>query len=157
MGSDGTARDPIGDGIDRLEDAFGSFPVNQTTLSVGTSDYDTARERGDNAVYVYVRVRNDEGEVLHLRDADEPSVPRYVRNFETELRPHVREWIREETGVECAVSDVTRATIAGVHDESDPDAPPLYRLLVLVDADYEGGTPDGAVWEAGDAAIPEYV
>lgn len=153
----GSGVDRIGDGIERLEEQFGSFPVNQTTLVVSEADYAAARERADRGmVDVYVRVYNGEGEVLHVRGDGEPTVPRYVSGTDGSLADRVRARVEEETGVACAVDDVARATITGVRGDADQGAT-LYRLVVLLDATYERGSPDGGVWEAGEPAIPEYV
>lgn len=158
MGSDGTMQDRVGEGIERLEERFGSFPVNQTTLAVGESDYETAHERADaGKIDVYVRVYDDDGDVLHLRDEADSSVPRCVNDPGEPLGISVARTVREEAGVKCAIDDVARATIAGVHNEGDPDAPTVYRLIALLDAEYENGRVEDAVWESGEPAIPEYV
>lgn len=158
MGSDGRMRDWVGEGIERLEERFDSFHVNQTTLSVAEPDYATACHHAEDGVMdVYVRVRNDDGEVLHVDEGDELSVPHRVRYPEDPLAAPVTASLAVETGVHCVVDGVARATIAGVHNEDDPDAAAVYRLFVLLDARHERGTPDDGVWRSDDVAIPEYV
>ena len=158
MGSDGSTNDRVGRGIDRLEESFGSFPVNQTTLGVAGADYETARRRADaGLIDIYVRVRNEDGAVLHVCGDEALSVPRCVHGPDEVLSGAISECIRDETGVDCTVDDVARVTIAGVHDEADPDAHTVYRLIVLLDADHERGTPDGAVWKPDEAAFPDFV
>lgn len=158
MEGDGTAADSVGEDIERLEDRFGSFPVNQTTLDVSEACYESARERaGAEELDVYVRVRNDDGEVLHVGGDEGGSVPQCVSGPNEPLSAAVTRTVRTETGVECAVDDVARVTITGVRDEDDPDAEAIYRLVALVDARHERGRARGAEWRPDDAALPEYV
>lgn len=158
MGSDGMMQDRVGEGIDRLEEQFGSFPINQTTLAVSESDYDTARERAaDGTIDVYVRVHDADGDVLHVVEEDGAAVPQCVNHPEEPLGVCVARTVREEAGVDCRIDDVARVTIAGVNDEADPDAATVYRLIALLDAEHERGHADAATWESDDPALPEYV
>ena len=158
MGRDGTMQGRVGEGIERLEERFGTFPVNQTTLSVSESDYEAARERAATGkIDVYVRVHNEAGDVLHLRNDGEYAVPQCVNHPDEPLGITVARTVRGAASVECNVDDVARVTIAGINDEADPEASTVYRLIVLLDAKYECGRVENAVWESGEPAIPEYV
>jgi len=158
MGCDGTMQDRVGAGIERLEERFGSFPVNQTTLTVPEPDYETARERADaGAIDVYVRVYDDEGDALHLGDDRDCPVPRCVARSDESLAIAVARTVRRESGVEVSLDEVARVTIAGVNNEADSDAPTVYRLIALLDATYVRGTVENAAWASETPAIPEYV
>lgn len=158
MGSDGTMQNRVGECIERLEERFGSFPINQRTIGTSESNYEAVRERADaGTMDVYVRIHDDDGEVVHVHDEDNLSVSRCTKGTEESLAAIIDEAVATETGVDCTVDDVVRVTIAGINNEADPDAPTVYRLIVLVDAEYDGGTPDGAIWQSDDVAIPEYV
>lgn len=158
MGCDGTMRDRVGASIERLEERYGSFPVNQTTLSVCEPDYRTARRRAENGqIDVYVSVTDDDGDVLHLRDGQGCPVPRCVSGPDEPLAVSVARTVRTEAGVECTIAGVARVTIAGVDNDADPDAPTVYRLIALFEAEYERGTPTDATWESQPPAVPEYV
>ena len=158
MGSDGTVGDRVGEGIERLEERFGSFPINQTTLSVSEADYETACARADaGKTDAYVRVHNDEGDVLRLCNDREYDVPRCVNDPAEPLAVSVARTVRKEANVECTIDDVARVTIAGVNNEADPDSPTAYRLITLLDAAYVQGRLVDAVWDSGEPVIPEYV
>lgn len=158
MGCDGSVRHRVGAGIERLRERYGPFPVNQTTLSVSDADYEAARERADaGQIDLYVRVYNDDGDALHLRDGGNYPVPRCVNHTTEPLGITVARTVRAEANVECSIERVARVTIAGVDNEADPDAPTVYRLIALLDARYERGRPSDAAWKPDDPAIPEYV
>ena len=92
------SKDRVAERLGALEEAYSSFPVNQTTLSVSGDAYERARERCTTGLAdVYVQVYDDAGEVLLVEsddgltvphaepgtDEDEPPTP---RDFETMLR-----------------------------------------------------------------------
>ncbi|WP_225333653.1 hypothetical protein [Halomicrobium urmianum] len=153
----GVARDLIGESIRELEERFGSFPVNQTTLRLSSEAYADALDRAEAGVAdLYVRVKNAQGEVLHVRDDERPRVPRCVGTLRDEPAERARQAVREATGVACTVDDVARVTIAGVRNGEDDDAPPAYRLLVLFEGSPADGIPENGVWRA-ESATPEFV
>ncbi|WP_226021702.1 hypothetical protein [Halomicrobium salinisoli] len=153
----GVAREMVGESIRELEDRFGSFPVNQTTLRLSPEAYADALERAEAGVAdLYVRVENAEGKVLHVPDGKRPRVPRCVGTLRDRPVERARRAVREATGVACTVDDVARVTIAGVRNGSDADAPPAYRLLVLFEGSPVDGTSENGVWRS-ESATPEFV
>ena len=149
--------DVIGDGIESLQQRHGPFPVNQTTLSLSPAAYRDAAERArDGFADVYVRVENDDGEVLHVQGEDRRRVPRCVGGSEKPLTERARDAVADATGVSCTIDEIVRVTIAGVRNAEDTDAETVYRLLVLVDAVYDGGQTERGIW-AAESAIPEFV
>jgi len=153
----GVARDLVGESIRELEDRFGSFPVNQTTLRLSSEAYADALQRAEAGVAdLYVRVSNAQGEVLHVRDGDRPRVPRCAGPLRGRPVERARQAVREATGVACTVDDVVRVTIAGVRDGSDADAPPAYRLLVLFEGSPVDGASESGIWRA-ESTTPEFV
>jgi len=151
------SREVIGDGIDFLQERHGSFPVNQTTLSLSPDAYADAVSRAeDGFADVYVRVHNDDGDVLHVEHDGRPRVPRCVGNSAKPLVERACNAVHESTGVDCEIDEIVRVTIAGVRNADDPDAETVYRLLVLLDAVYDSGSLQNGVWQA-DPKIPEFV
>jgi len=147
----------IGNGIELLQDRHGPFPVNQTTLSLSPDAYHDARDRADDGVAdVYVRVHNDDGEVLHAEGDGRPRVPRCVGTSAKPLVDRARTAVEEATGVSCVIDEIVRVTIAGVRNAENPDADTVYRLLVLFDATYDSGQAQNGVWQS-DSEIPEFV
>lgn len=157
MESAGGSRDVIGEGIDSLQQRYGPFPVNQTTISLSPEGYRDAIDRArDGFADVYVRVENDDGEVLHVEGDGRSRVPRCVGGSEKALAERARDAVEDATGVRCAIDEIVRVTIAGVRNAEDTDAGTVYRLLVLVNAAYDGGQIEQGVWES-EQEIPEFV
>jgi len=154
MGDAVVGRESVGEHIDLLEARYGDFSVNQTTVTVPADGYDRARDRIDaGLIDAYVRVWNDEGEAFHMRCEQAFG----LSQDEGTLEASVRAAVREATGVDAVVEDVSRVTIAGIRNEDEPEAPALYRLFVLFDANHASGTPDDLEWEADASAVPEFV
>jgi len=160
MATVGSSGDVIADQMGALEEAYAGFPVNQVTLSVSREAYERARERcSEGFVDVYVEVYNESGQALLVERDGEPVVPHARPCRDERLETGVRRRIRERTGVECRVTDVQRATILGVRDETTPDPDPVYRLVAVFVAERTGGSPSGdAVWRSGipESALPNH-
>lgn len=157
MESVGRSRDVIGTGIDSLQQRHGPFPVNQTTISLSPEGYRDAVGRArDGFADVYVRVENDDGEVLHVEGDGRSRVPRCVGSSTKPIAERARDAVQEATGVRCAIDTIVRVTIAGVRNAENTDAETVYRLLVLVDAAYDGGQTEQGVWRS-EPTIPEFV
>ena len=110
----------------------------------------------DGVADVYVRVHNDDGEVLHAEGDGRPRVPRCVGTSAKPLVDRARTAVEEATGVSCVIDEIVRVTIAGVRNAENPDADTVYRLLVLFDATYDSGQAQNGVWQS-DSEIPEFV
>lgn len=152
------SRERVEQRLARLDDAFDSFTVNQTTLSVSEAAYERARNRCQTSLIdAYVQVYDDDGDVLLVADDDGAVVPHAQLRRETELRDGAREVVRDLTGVDCEVTGLRRVTILGVCDEDAPECSPVYRLVTVLTAERTGGSPDpDAGWydDVPESAFP---
>jgi hypothetical protein len=144
--------------IDHLEALFGSFPVNQTTVSLSEERYERARTDRDRRLDAYVEVRNDDADVLHV-DADESvELPSASVTVDGDIERQLRRHVRERTGVEPTLDGIEQATIAGIRNDDSEDSETVYRLVVVFSAHRERGQAGhDAVWQsAHDAVRPRY-
>lgn len=136
--------------LSTLDESYDSFTVNQRTLAVPTAQYEREREHAiAGTVDLYTKVRNDDSEILHVREEDElvlPSAKTATMMFERVATNAVE----ERTGVTCRVDGVAETTILGIHDATDAHET-VYRLAVVFEATRQAGTPGKeAVWHATD-------
>ncbi len=138
-----------------LEGIYDAFPVNQTTLALGNERYEQARDQYvEGSVETYVELRNDDGDILHVRKNGRFGLPGIVGDPDDSLERTVRRAVTAQAGVTLSIEGISEVTITGLSNADDDDAPILYRLLVVFDADYSGGTPaEGAEWRPTRAAI----
>jgi hypothetical protein len=132
-----------------LEDQYGSFPVNQTTVSLPDEQFERAQETSDQqTVDAYVEVRNDDHEILHVSDSGAMHLPGDAIDLSDSIDSQVTDAVAETTGIDCAVEGIESATITGLRNEDDPDGETRYHLIVLFDAAYRAGSADAdAYWE----------
>lgn len=154
------SEDRVTDRLGTLEEAYASFPVNQTTLSVSADAYERARERcATGLADVYVKLFDDAGDVLLVERDDGWRVPHAEPQLGERLEAGTRRTVAERTGVECELRDLERVTILGVGNEDDPDCDPVYRLVTVFAADRTGGCPcEGVAWhsELPESALPNH-
>jgi len=154
------SRDLVEERLDALEEAYASFAVNQTTLSVPPETYRRARDRfTEGFADVYVQVYNDDGDVLLVEGDREWVVPSVSPPADAPLEHGVRRTLAEDTGVEGEATDLERVTILGVCHEADPERATVYRLIAVFAAERTGGAPDGgAAWHSDlpGSALPRY-
>lgn len=130
-----------------LEDRYGSFPVNQTTFTMSGPRYERVRElHGEFLVSAYVEVRNEDDEVLHIEDGGTLELPGVETDGGQQLEPEIRETVREDAGVECAIEEVEEANIAGIRNGDNPDAETFYNLIVV----FSGSRSAGSVTERAE-------
>lgn len=139
--------------LSELEVAYDSVPVNQTTLALSGERYERAREQyADRSVDTYVELRNDAGEVLHVREDGSVGLPGTVGDPADSLEEAVRQAVGAQAGVDLVIDGVSEVTIVGLSNADDEDAAVLYRLLVVFEADYAGGDlAENAEWRAARA------
>lgn len=148
--------------ISALEQSYGTFAINQTTLTVPPSEYDRERERASaGCVEIYIKVTNDEADVLHIEDGDERVVPS-TRTEGVPLETVATDIVEDETGVACQIEEIEQATILGIRD-SESDRETVYRLAIVFSArpTSQAGTgppstAEKAVWQRV-AAVPEVI
>jgi len=149
MGVAGRSRDHVEELLSELESAYDSFPVNQTTVSVSADHYERAVERYQQGVArLDIHVHNDQNDVLLVENDDGLTVPGETISASDSLEQRARRAVRQATGVECRIESIQEVTIAGVHSEPDPDADPVYRLVVLLSGRLVSGTPTAGKWQA---------
>jgi hypothetical protein len=147
--------------LSALDESYGSFPVNQSTVSVPSAEYERERERA-SAGYVdlYTKVTNEDADVLHVEDDDELVVPS-TRTNEHSLEDVATACVEKQTGLSCAIEMVEQATILGVQN-SDSDCETVYRLAVVFEATptapptEPSSVETEAVWHS-TAKVPEIV
>jgi len=134
------SRERVEQRLASLDEAFDSFPVNQTTVTATPETYRQVREQArQELVDAYVQLSNDAGEVL-VDEGDEGVLPNVEPGRGETLVDSVCRAVDERTGVECSLTDLERVTILGVCREDADDPDPVYRLVVVFAADAVGGT-----------------
>jgi len=139
--------------LSALEEAYGSFSVNQRTVTVPTAQYENrCGEDGCRQLDLYAKVRNDHSEVLYVEREGRKILPSVETNIDAELEQTARETVESEAGISCQIESVDAVTILGLQDVSDPDRETVYTLAVMIEGQYVGGMPDsGALWAPFDA------
>lgn len=132
--------------LSMIEAEFGSLAVTQTTIEVGTEQYQRALEYSrNNRLTVEPVVRNDDGEVLRESDG---GLPRGHTEPNEGIPAATRRIVREAADISCAVRDVDTATISGYRNSDDPTADTVYLLCVTVTAKTgETAISDGVYWD----------
>ena len=146
--------------LSTLEDAYGAFSVNQTTIPVPPAQYDRERERAaDGRVDLYAKVWNDQSEVLYRTDGDDMTLPSTAAEGPRALEDAVCTAIAEKTGIDCTVTGVEEVTILGVRDAENEDRDTVCRLAILFEATDEGGTAgEAAEWRPpSEVSDPVYI
>ncbi len=139
--------------LSALEESYGSFSVNQRTVTVPTAQYENRRgEDGRQQIDLYAKVRNEQSEVLHVEREGTTALPSAETTIEAELEETARETVKSEAGIDCHIEGVEAVTILGLQDATETDRETVYTLAVVFEAEYSDGTPDdAAVWESFDA------
>lgn len=134
--------------LSALDETYGSFSVNQTTLAVETSRYEHEREKaGAGRVDIYTKVHNDQSEVLHLQQEETLELPSATVS-DKEFESAATSAVEDRTGIECEVTGIDQATILGVRDINDDSRETVYRLAIVFEATHNSGSVDNtAVWE----------
>lgn len=137
----GRSRDCVEDLLAELEAEYGTFPVSQTTVSIPPGCYEeTAREWEGTVGRADVHVYNDADEVLVRSDEDEVRPLGSAVSSGGSIEDRARSAV-QSAGVQCRIDGLEAVTIAGVRDENDAEADPIYRLLALFTGTHVGGTP----------------
>lgn len=131
----------IEESLSGLERRYGSFPVNQTTVSLPHERFERAAETHDPFVVdAYAEVRNGNRDVLHVEDDGAMELPGCAVDVREHIETQVCDAVEQATGAECVVEGIESATIAGLRDEDIPEADTLYHLVVVFEAEYQDGT-----------------
>jgi hypothetical protein len=141
-------RERVGEVLASLEESYGSFPVNQSTVSVPAKRYTTVRERApEGCVDAYAEVRNADSEILHVSENGEWVLPGTSLPIDCALGRRVREAVAREAGIEWTIDGLARATITGIRAD-DADRETIYRMVLVFTGRHTGGrVGNGVEWE----------
>jgi ADP-ribose pyrophosphatase YjhB (NUDIX family) len=134
--------------LSELDDAYGRFPINQTTVTVSPGRYDRARTAdGQDWIDLYAIVRNGDGEVLHVDGENGCVLPGTAVDEGESLEPRLRSTVREQTGIDCRIARIAEARIVGIRDSARDDSDTVYRLAIVFNSESRAGSPtDDACW-----------
>jgi hypothetical protein len=134
--------------LDALETSYDEFPVNQTSVTVPSRQFERVSERcRQGTARIDVHVRNERGDVLVVGGDGQPAVPSAIVDPRQSVTERARAAVRAGADVEFAVDGLLEVTIAGVRDERAPQERPLYRLIALLAGQHVTGEPGpGADW-----------
>lgn len=134
--------------LSTLDEGYDSFKVNQTTVVATPDRYERERERAcAGSVDVYTKVRNDDGEVLHVKGEEDVVLPS-TRTTSERFERTAFDAVEEQTGVECRVEGIDQATILGIRDGNE-ERETVYRLAVVFEATHWSGSPEETgVWRS---------
>lgn len=135
--------------LDRLSEHYDGFDVQQTTVTVGPEEFESAAERGDTAE-VRVRIEGSDG-VLAVRDGEGWAIPGGVVSAADgathSLSAVAPELVRKQTGVECRIDDLLELSLVCL--QCDVSGDQVWKLSALFAGTAEFGTPvEGATWRA---------
>jgi hypothetical protein len=134
-----------------LEDSYGSFPVNQRTVTVPTTEYEQRRNQRER-IDLYTKVHNEQLEVLYVGAGSNRMLPSTSATVDDGLENTARGIVEETAGISCQIEGVGSVTILGLHDRNDTDRETVYTLAVLFEATHTGGRlTSPAVWQEFDA------
>lgn len=134
--------------LSMLEESYGSFSINQTSLAVPQAEYEQAKkEARDDRIDIYAKVKNDDSEVLHVRQQDTVTLPSTTSSPDGPIEREAKRAVQQRTGVECSISGVEQATILGITND-DGGSETIYRLAVLFGASHDDGAlKENAIWQ----------
>jgi len=141
----------VGEHLESLEERFGPFSVDQTTIEATPAVYQRALERAEAGLLdAVVRVWNDEGQVLQVGGPEEWDLPRQHGVTVQTFSDAIEAALSREFGIDCTMEGLEHVTITGVRNSDDEDDQAVYRLFAVVDAAHGSGVPDGAEWRTFD-------
>lgn len=158
-------REEVSRRIERLRDRYGWFPIHEETVENDTEYFEHGKEMaaegwiGDAGAWV----TDDGNRAILIRHAGSPSewgIPGGGHEPGETMEETARREVREETGIECTITDVNYARRKTIVLAPNPGER-FYMLTVIFDADYDEGTisiSDDEVLEAKwFSDLPEHV
>lgn len=157
MGIPERSRERVEEYIAGLEESYGSFPVNQTTVSLPGERYDAVCERERETggfVDAYIQVQDSDQNVLHVAENSQADLPGVRVPMTDRMEPQLREAVREQAGIRCAIEGVERATIAGVRNADDAECGTVYHLVAVFSGQHVVGAPaEDAIWQQSATTV----
>jgi sorbitol-specific phosphotransferase system component IIA len=154
------SRERVEDYIADLTEAYPSFPVNQTTVSIPGKEYADLWEceHGDGGFVdasIQVHDRDEERGVLHVAENAHTDLPGVRVGLDDSLEHEMQTALREDFGLSCAIKFPKRATITGVRNAADPDCETLYHVVIVFEGTHIAGTVgDNVVWKHSASSVP---
>ena len=136
-----------------LEESYGSFPVNQRTVTVPTAEYEQRRDRSDcEEIDLYAKVQNDDAEVLYVDVEGKRVLPSTRVSIDADLERAACTTVTEMADVSAEMQGIEAVTILGLHDGNDESRETVYTLAVLFEGQHtDGSLSSEAVWREFDA------
>ena len=138
----GESREVVAEALAQLQAGWGECPVADVRWDVSTAEWERTRERFDAGTVggAGAWVRRGDGRALVVRHVGDDgwSEPGGKQEPGEALSTTAARETREETGVAVTLTGLVMAHRIAVHA---PEREPLYRLVVVFDADYAGGEP----------------
>lgn len=143
MGVEEQTKTEVNQQLKRLQDEYGEFTVHEETVENDVEFFEHGREMaeegwiGDAGVWV----TDDEDRVLMIRHEGSPNVwgiPGGGHQPGETIEETAQREVREETGIECSITDVNFARRKTVVSAQNPHER-FYMLTVFFDAKYEEG------------------
>jgi ADP-ribose pyrophosphatase YjhB (NUDIX family) len=137
-------REEISRRIERLQERYGSFPVHEEIVENNPDYFEQGKEMaeegwiGDAGAWI----TDDANRVLLIRHENSPNewgTPGGGHEPGETMEETTRREMREETGVECTITDVNFARRKTIVLAPNPDER-YYMLTVIFDAKYSSGS-----------------
>lgn len=152
----GRSQERVTEALSILNDAYDSFSIHQTSMSVDRDTYDRVVQRSEHGVVeADVKVHHDDGVLVIETDGNERTPHGPIEANDASIEAGARRLVRELAGVSCTIVDLVSANIVAIHDTSEYEREPVYRLSALFEARHSTGEPDeSARWHT---AMPPMV
>ena len=156
MGIPERSRERVEEYLAGLEETHGSFPVNQTTVSLPAERFRSVNERDSEGwIEAYIEVRNETSEVLHVTNGGDRTLPGVRVSATRNLESRIRQTVERLAGIQCSVDGLERATIAGIRNADDPEHATVYHMVVVFAGRHVGGALGENAEAEWDAAVRE--
>jgi ADP-ribose pyrophosphatase YjhB (NUDIX family) len=144
MNAETETREEISRRIERLQDKYGSFPVHEETVENDPDYFERGREMvkkgwiGDAGAWV-TKNSNQVLLIRHEESRHEWGIPGGGHEPGEIMEETARREVREETGVECTITDVNYARRKTIVLAPNPDE--RYQMLTTIfNATYNSGS-----------------
>lgn len=150
----GRSQERVTAALNTLHDAYDSFSIHQTSMSVDRETYECVAQRCEQSVVeADVKVQHDDGVLVIETDGVERMPHGSIEASDSSIEAGAHRLVKEHTGVSCNVVDLVSANIVGIHDTSMSERSPVYRLSALFEAVYRTGEPhESARWHRATTA-----
>lgn len=139
----GRSQERVTEALNVLDDAYDSFSIHQTSMSVDPDTYERVVRRSERGVVeADIKVQHGDSVLVTETDGTERTPHGPIETTDTSIEAGARRLVKELAGVSCTIVDLASANIVAIHDTSEHDRGPVYRLSVLFEAIHSTGEPD---------------